>query len=85
MMSDEYDRMVQLEEQPEPALREELEARLNLACTEHQVMDHIYFVANPLYYKDQEHWLLGDVASVNDRDRALARVAVRHLNPAAAS
>jgi hypothetical protein len=79
--------MVQLEEQPEPAsiLRNELEARLNLACTEHQMVDHIYFVANPQYYKIQEHWLLSEEASVNGRDQATARVAVRPLHPSAAS
>jgi hypothetical protein len=70
--------MAQLEEHPEPALREELQARLNIANTEHQVVDHIYFVANPQYYKSQEHWVVSEDASVNDRDRATARAAVRH-------
>jgi len=78
IMFGEHQRMVQLEEQPDPALREEIKARLNLACTEHQAMDHIYFGAHPLYYKSQEHWLLSeDRAYVKDRDRAMARVVVR--------
>lgn len=68
--------VVQLEGEPEGEARQELEARLNLACTEHQSVDHVYFVANPLYYKRREHWLLEGDTSAKDRDAAMARAVV---------